>query len=144
MAGPVENHPDGLDRPLEEGGSNLSAGQRQLLCMARALLRKARVLVLDEATASIDMETDDLIQQTLREQLDGVTVVTIAHRLNTILDYDKVLVMDHGQLAEAGPPSELRSRPGGKFRALLERGAAVGTSQDDGVAGEGKNSCHQA
>jgi len=132
MAGPVESHAEGLLRPLEEGGSNLSAGQRQLACMARALLRRARVLVLDEATASIDMETDDVIQQTLRERLGGVTVVTIAHRLNTILDYDKVLVMDKGKLAEMGSPAELKERPDGKFRALLERQADKGGLADGG------------
>ena len=123
MNAPVEEHPDGLMRPLDEGGGNLSAGQRQLVCMARALLREARVLVLDEATASIDMETDDVIQRTLRERLDGVTVLTIAHRLNTILDYDKVIVMEKGRLAEMGSPQELKGRPEGKFRALLERGS---------------------
>ena len=123
MSAPVEEHPDGLMRPLDEGGGNLSAGQRQLVCMARALLREARVLVLDEATASIDMETDDVIQRTLRERLDGVTVLTIAHRLNTILDYDKVIVMEKGRLAEMGSPQELKGRPEGKFRALLERGS---------------------
>ena len=76
------------------------------------------------------METDDVIQQTLREQLHGVTVVTIAHRLNTILDYDKVIVMEHGVLAEAGAPSVLKDRAGGKFRALLERGAVAGGPQE--------------
>ena len=118
-------HADGLLQPLEEGGSNLSAGQRQLTCMARALLRRARVLVLDEATASIDMETDDVIQKTLRTTLGGVTVVTIAHRLHTILDYDKVLVLEQGTLAEVGAPAELAERPDGKFKALLEQSAAA-------------------
>jgi len=132
MGAVVEGHADGLLRPLEEGGSNLSAGQRQLTCMARALLRRARVLVLDEATASIDMETDDVIQQTLRKQLGGVSVVTIAHRLNTILDYDKVIVMDQGRVAELGSPAELKDLPGGKFRALLERSAAAASSEASG------------
>ena len=77
--------------------------------------------LLSTATASIDMETDEVIQQTLRQELGGVTVVTIAHRLNTILDYDKVIVMDEGRVAELGSPAELKDKKGGRFCDLLER-----------------------
>ncbi|XP_063866563.1 multidrug resistance-associated protein 1-like isoform X5 [Scylla paramamosain] len=97
----------GLQHEVSEGGDNLSVGQRQLVCLARALLRKTRVLVLDEATAAVDLETDDLIQQTIRHEFMDCTVLTIAHRLNTIMDYSRVLVLDRGMVKEFDSPSSL-------------------------------------
>ncbi|XP_038618605.1 multidrug resistance-associated protein 1 isoform X2 [Tachyglossus aculeatus] len=104
--------PDKLNHECTEGGENLSVGQRQLLCLARALLRKTKILVLDEATAAVDLETDDLIQSTIRTQFDNCTVLTIAHRLNTIMDYTRILVLDKGEIVECGSPSDLLQKKG--------------------------------
>merc|ERR1712045_370339 len=97
----------GLEHEVQEGGENLSVGQRQLVCLARALLRKTKVLILDEATAAVDLETDDLIQATIREEFADCTVLTIAHRLNTIMDSSRVMVLDKGRLVEFASPEEL-------------------------------------
>ncbi|CAB3223722.1 unnamed protein product [Arctia plantaginis] len=97
----------GLRHEVSEGGENLSVGQRQLVCLARALLRKTPLLVLDEATAAVDLETDELIQKTIRTEFAACTVLTIAHRLNTIMDSTKVMVLDKGQLVEYAPPEQL-------------------------------------
>ena len=97
----------GLSHHISEGGENISVGQRQLVCLARALLRRTRILVLDEATAAVDVATDALIQATIREQFRDCTVFTIAHRLNTILDYDRIMVLDKGQIAEFDSPDTL-------------------------------------
>jgi len=89
-----------LDFECTEGGENLSVGQRQLICLARSLLRKTKVLILDEATASIDHNTDELIQNTIRSQFADCSVLTIAHRLNTIMDSMQIIVLDKGRVVE--------------------------------------------
>ncbi|KAM8706128.1 hypothetical protein ACLKA7_010417 [Drosophila subpalustris] len=103
----ISELPSGLQSIISEGGTNFSVGQRQLVCLARAILRENRVLVMDEATANVDPQTDALIQATIRNKFRECTVLTIAHRLNTIMDSDKVLVMDAGQLVEFASPYEL-------------------------------------
>ncbi|WVQ85431.1 hypothetical protein IAT38_007596 [Cryptococcus sp. DSM 104549] len=109
-----------LDAEVAEGGSNLSSGQRQLVCFARALLRKTKILVLDEATSSIDLETDEAVQQILRgPDFAGVTTITIAHRINTIMDSDHVLVMSEGRVAEYDTPEVLLQRPESVFYSLV-------------------------
>ncbi|XP_060530036.1 multidrug resistance-associated protein 1-like isoform X5 [Cylas formicarius] len=107
----VKGLPSGLHHEVSEGGENLSVGQRQLICLARALLRKTKVLILDEATAAVDLETDDLIQKTIRTKFNDCTVLTIAHRLNTIMDSDRVIVLDKGRIVEFDSPAALLRRP---------------------------------
>lgn len=118
-----------LESPVSESGSNLSQGQRQLLCLARALLKNPKVLMMDEATASIDYTTDAKIQETLRELRDN-TIITIAHRLQTIIDYDKVLVLDHGQVVEFDHPWTLVNKNGGLFRSMCENSGNLDTLLD--------------
>ncbi|CAG9767681.1 unnamed protein product [Ceutorhynchus assimilis] len=108
-----------LDFEVSEGGSNFSLGQRQLLCLARAMLRNNKVLVLDEATANVDARTDGLIQTTIRKKFKNCTVLTIAHRLNTVMDSDKVLVMDAGEIKEFGHPHKLLQMKNGHFTSMV-------------------------
>ncbi|KAL3799546.1 hypothetical protein HJC23_008673 [Cyclotella cryptica] len=109
-----------LETVVEEGGRNFSVGERQLICLGRAMLAKPKLLFLDEATASVDGETDALIQKMLRSRFVGTTLITIAHRLNTIMDYDCILVMSDGKAAEFGTPAELLSNDDGIFSELVE------------------------
>ncbi|KAH9939279.1 uncharacterized protein BXZ73DRAFT_99483 [Epithele typhae] len=110
-----------LDSAVSSGGSNLSVGQRQILALARAIIRQSKLLILDEATSAIDYQTDEVIQKSLREELGAdVTLLTIAHRLQTIMDADKILVLDAGRIVEFGSPSELLKNEQGKLRALVD------------------------
>ncbi|GMH35949.1 hypothetical protein BSKO_03817 [Bryopsis sp. KO-2023] len=110
----------GLDAQISEGGGNLSSGQRQLLCMARALLRGSRILILDEATSNVDNTTDSLIQQTIRSAFKDYTILTIAHRLHTIVDYDRILVLDAGEVKEFDTPANLLKDSKSMFSELME------------------------
>ena len=125
----VEAFNDGLDAKVSEYGENMSAGQRQVICLTRALLRNSKILILDEASSSLDMETDRLIQETIRAHLKDATILTIAHRLFTLADYDKIILMENGRVAEFGSPSGLLEDPRGKFTALVNALGPAGSSR---------------
>lgn len=119
MKSKIQEMGAGLDSMIELFGSNLSVGQRQLLCLARALVLQPKILVMDEATANVDYETDLQIQKCLRQDLKECTLLTIAHRLNTILDYDRILVLDDGKVVEFDSPSVLLERKDGYFSSMV-------------------------
>ena len=100
-------------------GDNLSVGEKQLLCLARALLRQNKILLLDEATASVDVETDYKIQATIKEAFAECTVVTIAHRIHTVMNYDQIIVLKKGLIIEYGSPDELLKKADGAFTSMV-------------------------
>lgn len=114
-----------LDVQIHEGGSNLSVGQRQLMCLARALLIPSHVLVLDEATAAVDVETDKLLQKTIRSEFKDRTIITIAHRINTILDSDKIVVLDKGRVVEFDAPAKLLQNESSWFHSLSKQAGII-------------------
>ncbi|XP_050309947.1 probable multidrug resistance-associated protein lethal(2)03659 isoform X2 [Anthonomus grandis grandis] len=113
-----------LDKPMTGGGQNISVGQRQMICLARAILRNNKILVMDEATANVDAQTDKLIQKTIRTKFEHCTVLTIAHRLHTVMDSDKILVMDAGQAVEFDHPHVLLKNPKGYLSELVKKTGA--------------------
>lgn len=104
---------------VEEGGNNLSAGEKQLVCICRAALRKAKVVIFDEATANIDVVSEQKIMALIKREFAEATVLTIAHRLNTIINSDRIAVMHYGQLKEYGEPSKLLENPESMFVGLV-------------------------
>ncbi|XP_024611041.1 multidrug resistance-associated protein 4 isoform X2 [Neophocaena asiaeorientalis asiaeorientalis] len=117
----IEDLPGKMDTELAESGSNFSVGQRQLVCLARAILRKNRILIIDEATANVDPRTDELIQKKIREKFAQCTVLTIAHRLNTIIDSDRIMVLDSGRLKEYDEPYVLLQNRDGLFYKMVQQ-----------------------
>ncbi|KAF9288796.1 hypothetical protein BGZ68_010621 [Mortierella alpina] len=115
----------GLSFEVAQNGENFSVGQRSLICLARALLRKSKVLLLDEATAAVDVETDSLIQKTIRQEFSDRTVLTIAHRIKTVMDSDKILVLDKGRVQEFEAPSVLLKRKDSLFYRLAQHAGEV-------------------
>ncbi|KAF9272689.1 hypothetical protein BGZ88_004497 [Linnemannia elongata] len=115
----------GLSFKVSQNGDNFSVGQRSLICLARALLRKTKVLILDEATAAVDVETDELIQRTIRKEFKDRTILTIAHRIKTVMDSDKILVLEKGRVEEFEPPQVLLQRPESHFYKLAEQAGEV-------------------
>ncbi|KAJ3113504.1 hypothetical protein HDU96_003327 [Phlyctochytrium bullatum] len=116
----VSSLPFKLEDPISENGENLSVGQRQLVCLGRAILYRSRILLLDEATASVDQAADNLIQESIRTHFKQATVVSVAHRLNTVVALDRVLVLEDGKLVEFDSPAKLLSTEGSAFRRLAE------------------------
>ena len=110
--------PQGWDSLVAEGGSNFSVGQRQLLCLARAILSKNKILILDEATASVDKRTDQLLQEALKESFQDGTILAVAHRLDTVIENDYILVLGNGKVLEYGTPAEL-IRSNGAFASMV-------------------------
>lgn len=104
---PSQNPYEFLEKTVDDSGQNFSLGEKQLICIGRAILRNVKIMFLDEATASIDYKTDEIIQRIIREKFADRTILTIAHRLNTIQDYDRVLVMDKGTVIEFDTPESL-------------------------------------
>eukprot|EP00511_Aplanochytrium_stocchinoi_P006837 CAMPEP_0204824926 /NCGR_PEP_ID=MMETSP1346-20131115/2908_1 /ASSEMBLY_ACC=CAM_ASM_000771 /TAXON_ID=215587 /ORGANISM="Aplanochytrium stocchinoi, Strain GSBS06" /LENGTH=1047 /DNA_ID=CAMNT_0051952355 /DNA_START=353 /DNA_END=3496 /DNA_ORIENTATION=- len=115
----IEELEGGLDEPVAEYGENFSQGQRQLLCMSRSLLQQAKILLLDEATSSVDYETDAAIQNTIRESFSTCTIITIAHRIQTVIDNDSIMVMDRGTVAEFGRPRDLLANAESQFSSIV-------------------------
>ncbi|MFZ9521699.1 MAG: ABC transporter transmembrane domain-containing protein, partial [Silvanigrellaceae bacterium] len=115
LEGVVADLPKGLSTIVQEGGGNLSVGQRQQICLARALLQDTRILLLDEATANVDNQTDALIQQTIQSEFKNCTIITIAHRLHTVMNSDRIVVMQSGRIVECAPPRVLMADKSGVF-----------------------------
>ncbi|KAH7568510.1 hypothetical protein JRO89_XS06G0008700 [Xanthoceras sorbifolium] len=131
----------GLEAEVSEAGENFSVGQRQLLSLARALLRRSKILVLDEATAAVDVRTDALIQKTIREEFKSCTMLIIAHRLNTIIDSDRVLLLDSGRVLEYDTPEELLSNEESAFSKMVQSTGAANAQylRSLVLGGEGEN-----
>nr|CAB3219627.1 multidrug resistance-associated protein 1-like [Phallusia mammillata] len=129
-----------LEMQLAESGSNFSVGQRQLICLARAILRKNKILAIDEATANVDIGTDKLIQETIRKTFQHCTVITVAHRINSIIDCDRVLVMRSGKVVECDEPDTLLCKGGSEFGRMVD---AVGKAESLSLRNAAKQAYHK-
>ncbi|KAF9981243.1 hypothetical protein BGZ75_007515 [Mortierella antarctica] len=121
----IASLPGGLSFEVSQGGENFSVGQRSLICLARALLRKTKILILDEATAAVDVETDELIQRTIRQEFKDRSILTIAHRLKTVMDSDRILVLEKGRVEEYDTPKALLKQKQGLFYSLAEQAGEI-------------------
>jgi ABC-type multidrug transport system fused ATPase/permease subunit len=119
-----------LRSPISSSGANISQGQKQLLCLARAILSRPKLIILDEATSAVDMKTDELIQRSIREEFSNTTLLVVAHRLSTVADFDRILVMKDGVAAEFGTPKELLALEDGVFRDMVEHSGEKRTLEE--------------
>ena len=110
-----------LDRHIEVNGNNISIGEKQLVCIARAILKKTKILIMDEATANIDIKTEEKIQKIINSNFNDCTIITIAHRIKTILNYDKILVLEKGKILEFDSPKNLLENKDSHFYKLYEK-----------------------
>ena len=117
----TESDNDIINKMIEQNGNNLSVGEKQLICIARALIRKSKIIVMDEATANIDIKTEEKIQKALKFVLDNCTVITVAHRIKTIINYDKILVLDNGKIVEFDKPDVLLKNQNSLFYELYHK-----------------------
>ncbi|KAJ0083036.1 hypothetical protein Patl1_11222 [Pistacia atlantica] len=138
---PIRRNSLGLDAEVSEAGENFSVGQRQLLSLARALLRRSKILVLDEATAAVDVRTDALIQKTIREEFKSCTMLIIAHRLNTIIDCDRIILLDSGRVLEYDSPEQLLLNEESAFSKMVQSTGAANAQYLRSLVleGEGEN-----
>lgn len=132
----VQQMGDGLYSSISEGGGNLSVGQRQLVCLARAILKSKKIILLDEATANVDNDTDNLIQDCIRTKFNDRTVLVIAHRLNTIMGSDRVMLMDAGRIVEFDTPGNLLADSGSMFSQLVATASATAAREPQGTAAD--------
>lgn len=132
----VQQLPLGLAAPVSENGENFSQGQRQLICISRALLRRSKIIILDEATSSVDAATDSLIQETIRINFAHATVLTIAHRLETIVDSDRIMLLSDGRVAEFDSPHRLLSDSSSHFHRLVAQGGEANLNRLQTLAKE--------
>ena len=116
-----ESNQNFLEKKIESGGNNLSVGQKQLICIARAILRISKIVVMDEATANIDMKTENLIQKALNKVLEKATVITVAHRIKTIINSDRILVLNNGEVKEFDSPKNLLQNEKSLFYELFNK-----------------------
>jgi ABC-type multidrug transport system fused ATPase/permease subunit len=114
----IEKNKNGLKQEISESGNNLSVGEKQLICITRAILRKSKIIIMDEATANIDYETEEIIQKSISELLKGSTVLTIAHRIKTIINYDMILCLNQGKIEDFDSPDNLIKKKSGIFYEL--------------------------
>jgi len=145
MSKAIDSLPENIHHVVEEGGTNFSMGERQLLCLARAILRKSKILVLDEPTANVDSRTDKLLQEAVNKSFDGATILSVAHRLDTIIENDMILVLGDGEVLEYGTPNDLLLGDGGYFASMVDdtgEEMARELRRRAGEAARGLNSCY--